>query len=137
MKKWMLLFITLLVSISILSVFIYFFTYRKEVQELKKFDIKISQGIYRDKNWDNYEFPINEICVPDANTALAIAEVILSNYQNQGKFKNYYPQTIFEDTQDQIWIISFYPNTTNYIGATFNIAIKKEDATIIKIWLTD
>jgi len=34
-----------------------------------------------------------------------------------GKFLNYIPQSVFYDTKDQIWIVSFWEDIDNYIRA--------------------
>lgn len=104
-------------------------------------DIKYEEGIYQHKNWNLIEFPIEEVCVPDKETAISIAKGIILNFQEQGKFKEYIPQHVFFDTEDNFWIVSFWPSTGNdnieYIGATFSIAIKKENAQVLKMWINE
>ena len=43
-------------------------------------------------------------------------------------------QQVFFDTQDEIWIVSFWENN-EMVGSDFSIAIKAENAQVIKMWV--
>ena len=111
----------------------------KEDIQKETTNIKTEQGVYKNKEWDSFEFPITAECVPDSETAIAVAEIILSNLQEQGYFPDYKTQSVFYDTEDNIWIVSFgdssITETTAIAGSSFSIAIAKDDGRIIKMWV--
>lgn len=104
-------------------------------------NIMYEEGIYQNKDWNSLEFSIEMICVPNKETAVSIANDIMINFQKQGKFNGYIPQHVFLDTEDNFWVVSFWPNIKNdnstYIGASFSIAIQKENAQILKMWIEE
>ena len=105
--------------------------------EVNYSNIEVTEGIYPNKNWNEIMFPISDPCIPDKETAVSLAQTILVNFQKKGKFIDYVPQYVFYDTQDHIWIISFWKDIEGYIGASFSIAIKEDDAQVIKMWVDE
>lgn len=98
-------------------------------------EVSFEKGIYPNKDWDELSFSIDDDCVPDKETAINIAESIKAHYQQKGHFEDFVTQSVFYDTEDEIWIVTFYESTTNQTGSAFNIAIKKNNAEIIKMWV--
>jgi len=99
--------------------------------------ISISSGIYQNKNWESFEFPISDECVPNSDTAISIAQSIMLNFKKEGMFKDYSLQSVFFDTQDKIWIVSFYPDKKGYAGSDFHIAIRRDNAQVVKMWVLE
>lgn len=98
-------------------------------------NIKYSEGVYLDKNWDEFETTYNEFCINNKNTAIKMATIILEGFQENEVFRNYVPQSVFYDTNDKIWVVSFWEGeNTNSDGPDFNIAIKAENAQVVKMW---
>ena len=98
--------------------------------------IPYQEGIYDDKDWENIDIPVNEVCIPDKDTAIKVASAIVDRFQKEGYFPDYIPQTVFFDTEDKIWIISFGENRGLYDdGSDFSIALKAENAEVIKMWV--
>ena len=97
--------------------------------------IKYDEGVYPRKDWENLEVAVEEKCVSNKNTAISIGNAILLNFQDQGYFPNYVLQTVFYDTEDEIWILSFWEDNVNYPGSDFCIAINKSDGRVIKMWV--
>lgn len=104
-------------------------------------NIIFDSGEYYDKAWllDNSDsiHSIDHICVPDSSTAMKISNMIFSNLQDDGLFKDYVMQSVFFDESDEVWILNYYPNEKNYIGSTCSIAISKQTAEVLKIWVTE
>ncbi len=131
--------------IIITTVFLISGCNNKEIEEENKINntenVMYEEGIYQDKDWDLLEFPIEMTCVPDKETAISIANDIMINFQKQGSFKGYIPQHVFLDTEDNFWVVSFWPNVeennATYVGASLSIAIKKENAQILKMWVDE
>ena len=96
----------------------------------------MAKRIYDNKDWENMDGYIDEICIPDKNMAINIASAILERFKNEGLFINYIAQTVFYDTQDKIWVVSFWENEKkDFIkGGDFCIALKAENSQVIKIW---
>ena len=97
------------------------------------------EGIWYNKDWAAIEFPVEEDCVPDKETAVAVSRIYLERFQQQGYFIDYTLLEVFYDTVDRIWIITFseskFSEGTYYIGACFSIAIRRENAEVIKMWV--
>lgn len=93
------------------------------------------EGIYQYKDWDNMEFAVEGDCVKDKETAIEIAISITEGFQKEGFFTGYVPQSVYFDTEDNIWIVCLYPNEEGYVGSDFCIAIKKDNAEVVKMWV--
>lgn len=100
-------------------------------------NITSSKGIYSNKDWDTLELPFSAECIPDSETAIAVTKNIVMSFQKEGKFLDYVPQFVFFDIEDNIWIVSFWPNIDGYIGSSFNIVIKKDNAQVVKMWIEE
>jgi len=99
-------------------------------------EIEYTEGVYNDKNWKNKIEPANNIAIPDVETAVNIANVIVDSHKKEGLLSNYVPQSIFYDTKDKIWIISYWEESNEPIlGACFTIAIRAKNAEVIKMWV--
>lgn len=104
-------------------------------------DIEFLSGDYFNKVWNNdndQNVPDTE-CVPDMESAVQIANIIFSNKQKQGFFKEYELQQVFYDKNDKVWIVSFwtpYDEKHGYmVGADFSIAISQKNGEILKTWV--
>ncbi len=94
-----------------------------------------SEGIYPDKNWNNIEFPINDIVIQDKETAINIAYAIFLQFQNQGEFPGYTPELVFHDTEDDLWIISFWEDKEGLLGSDFTVVLNAENGEVVKMWI--
>lgn len=99
-------------------------------EDRNKTEIGYSEGIYVYSD----EISFNKTPIPDKESAVNIAEAILLNFQNQGYFLDCIVQTVFYDTENNVWIISFWEDN-NGVGACFSIALKADNAEIIKMWV--
>ncbi len=101
--------------------------------------IPYSEGIYPDKDWDKVEIPFSEDCIADKETAVQFADVILEGFQKRGSFENYSAQEVFLDTEDGIWIVSYWEEKPGVVivGGGFNIAFRRDDCTVIKMWVEE
>lgn len=77
-----------------------------------------------------------DVCVPDAETALALGSVLLTRYQKQGFFSGALPQEIAYQEDPAIWILSCGsdPDQPNS-AATVRFAIRRDNAQVVRIWL--
>jgi len=82
---------------------------------------------------------ITDTCVPDKETAIKIAEGITSGFQKKGFFPGYVPQHVFFDNKREVWIVSLWEESENeneiHSGACFSVAIRKDNAEVVKMWV--
>ncbi len=107
-------------------------------------EVIFESGEYDDKIWEtgcdyiNYD---DFDCVPDIDTAMEIASIIMyKNCNEKDFFENYKLKYVFYDEIDNVWIVSFFPNCddlkdgTFIVGGDLNIAISRKDARVLAIW---
>lgn len=98
--------------------------------------IKYKSGIFYEKNWDETIGTYTGECViPNEEIALEIAKAIFNGMEKSKSMKEYVPQSVFYDNQDEIWIVSFGENSNQIvIGGDCNIAMQKKDGKVLRIW---
>lgn len=69
--------------------------------------------------------------VSNNEIAIEIAKLVLKNTVNL-ETKSYDSITVFYDTEEEIWIVSFCKKNT--LGNCVSVAINKSDARIVKVW---
>jgi uncharacterized protein YqgQ len=98
------------------------------------------EGIFEPKDWENIQFPIKDDCIPDKETAIKVAKIFLENLQKQNFFTNNVLGSVFYDTEDKIWIVSFWEESDYMldgyvtVGGDLSIAIRRENAEVVKMW---
>ena len=95
-------------------------------------DIETTSGYFQ--YWDEIDFPIIEVCIPDHTTAIKVTESIVDGLKKDGKFTDYCAQSVFFDIESQVWIVSFFPDGQEE-GASLSIAIRKDDSQVVKMWV--
>lgn len=98
--------------------------------------IEYESGIYHNKNWsDTAGTYSGESVIPDEKTALEVAKSIFDGMEKSAEAQEYVPQHVFYDNQDEIWIVSFWKDTDQFIlGGDCSIAMRKEDGKVLRIW---
>ena len=95
--------------------------------------VRFESGIHELKMLDYPEKSFLDQAVPDKETAIMIAEIIIKNEQKNGYFEDYVPQLVFFDEQEKLWIITFWRDDGS-IGAECKVVIQQDDAKILGIW---
>ena len=74
--------------------------------------------------------------VPDEETAVALAEVIIKALQRQGLAQGCKLISVTRDERNENWIVSYaaFEEKNPLMGGGYSIAIRKTDARIISIW---
>ena len=99
-------------------------------------EVNFEKGIFEYKDWDEEECTLKVDAVPDKETAVSIADIIFKSMQKEGRFKNYTMQRIFYDEEDEIWIVSFWEDKgIDYDVPDCNIAFRKSDAKVLRVWV--
>ena len=97
--------------------------------------VKYESGNYHDKNWSETIGTYGGMVIPDEETALKIAKAIFDGMEKSKDAKEYVPQSVFYDNQDEIWIVSFGKNSNHImLGGDCNIAMQKKDGKVLRIW---
>ena len=97
--------------------------------------VKYESGNYHDKNWSETIGTYGGMVIPDEETALKIAKAIFDGMEKSKDAKEYVPQSVFYDNQDEIWIVSFGTNSNHImLGGDCNIAMQKKDGKVLRIW---
>ena len=97
-------------------------------------DVHYEEGIY-DKGWGRAVGNLDRICIPNKDKAIKIACSIFENFQKEGEFKNYVVQEVLFDTQEKIWIVSFWAKhdeTVIAVGGGLSIVLRADNAQVIK-----
>lgn len=98
--------------------------------------ITYESGVYWNKNW--YEESVLNYkgeAVPDKETAIKIAQAVFDTMSVSEYAEKYSPQYVFYDTQDEIWIVSFWDDSdATVLGGNCNIAMQKKDGKVLRIW---
>lgn len=87
--------------------------------------------------WENADSPVLDDCLDDVETASSVAKVILARFQREGLFSGYSLQYIEYQPDPGIWFFSFWDGDLNEIGACFSIAIRKDNAQVLKMWVNE
>lgn len=79
-----------------------------------------------------------QLCVPDAETALDLGNVLLTQFQKRGFFTGAIPQQIAYQEDPSIWIISCWNESApDGPRAAVSFAIREGNAQVVKIWLCE
>ena len=98
--------------------------------------VKFESGTYHNKNWsESIGTYSRKAVVPDEETALKVAKAIFDGMEKSKAAQKYVPQSVFYDEQDEVWIVSFWESSNQYIlGGDCSIALQKKDGKVLRIW---
>lgn len=97
--------ILVIVLAVIAGIGIWFISNKSNREADSSSDITFSSGVYYYPIWREEEKQVGEvdiICVPDKETAVQIADIVLKNLQNDGHFKDYVLISVFYDEVDEV-----------------------------------
>jgi len=98
-------------------------------------EIQFEEGIFYDKNWSDTAGTYTGNAVESKETAVAVATAVYNGLRKSQSMSNLTPQSVFFDSQDEIWIVTFgMDGKENVAGGDCSIAIQKQDGRILRIW---
>ena len=98
-------------------------------------EIQFEEGIFYDKNWPDTAGTYTGNVVESKETAVAVATAVYNAMRKSQSMSNLTPQSVFFDSQDEIWIVTFgMDGKENVAGGDCSIAIQKQDGRILRIW---
>ena len=74
-------------------------------------DISYETGTYRNKNWEETLYTYAGDAIPDKETAVAVTTAIYNSMKKSQRAQDWVPQYVFYDEPDEIWIVSFWPDS--------------------------
>lgn len=99
------------------------------------------EGIFFNKEWKNIAGAYEGNVVPNKECAIEIATSILMAPRNGKTLNDYQLSSVFYDTADALWIVTFAKNTNPAedpggvtVGDCCSVALQKEDGKVVKIW---
>ncbi len=98
-------------------------------------NIRYEEGIYHCREWERPVVNNSDVedKYTDKDTAVSIAYAEIEKLQQNGIREGDVLQYIFFDTEDEVWVMSFYPNG-NELYSTYQIAVSKQTGEILKMW---
>ena len=94
------------------------------------------EGVCFDDDLENIDFPFERDCIPDMETAISVTKIFIEIFQQQNYFIDYVPTSVYYGTKDNIWVVTFSKGF-DYPGACLIIALRKENAEVIKMWVEE
>lgn len=92
-------------------------------------------GVYHNKNWSDDWGTYTSDAIPDVDTAISVASALFENVKKDGIGQTYILNSVFFDTEDNIWIITFSQSTDSSVdGGEFNIALSQTTGNVIRMW---
>ena len=100
--------------------------------------VKFETGVYHNKNWDDPVLTYEGNVVPDEMAAIRITSAIFEGIRTAEQ-RDHAPQLVFYDEQDEVWIVCFWDKVDDFgnpiVGGDVNIAVRKADGKVLRIWL--
>ena len=100
--------------------------------------------VYWEKTWERQDWegiylPLGGDCIPDIETAIKVSKAILENFRGD-YYKDYVPNCVMYDKVHRIWFVGFIQDTDEgvyVIGGGVMVAIRQDNAEVIKIWIEE
>lgn len=115
----------IILILILFAIFIVFFERESDVME-----VSYEEGILSDFILEDNVGVYHKELVQDKETALGIAKVVLNNVcKTKDRFNSV---KVFYDIEKELWIVTFFKK--DVLGGDVNIAIRKSNAQIVKVW---
>ncbi len=95
-------------------------------------NISYEEGIMNSLVFENYEGVYEGEFVPNKETAIEIAKIVLDRVLKTETGRTYNSIFVFYDIEKELWVVTF--GKKNTLGDCVSIAIRKSDAKIVKVW---
>lgn len=97
--------------------------------------VSFQTGTYYNKKWEETIGSYQYDAIPNQEVAVKVASQIFEGMQKSEAAQGYVPYSVFFDSQDEIWIVSFREKTDEVmVGGDCNIALQKKDGKVLRIW---
>lgn len=103
--------------------------------------IEYKIGVFDFKNWLEQDGAYQGDVIPNEKVAVLVATQIFNGIDKNIAEKAYIPQQVFYDEEDEVWIVSFWPEDEEMglttLGGDCSIAMQKKDGKVLRIWFWD
>lgn len=103
--------------------------------------IEYKIGVFDFKNWLEQDGAYQGDVIPNEKVAVLVATQIFNGIDKNIAEQAYIPQQVFYDEEDEVWIVSFWPEDEEMglttLGGDCSIAMQKKDGKVLRIWFWD
>ena len=109
-------------------------------------DISYDTGDFEKENlydWEDHAGVYKEDVVPDRDVALTVGIAVFKGIaKNSKSLEDFVPQSVFYDTENEFWVVIFYPDYDSdegvyVVGGDCSIFIRKNDGQVFRICFSD
>ena len=109
-------------------------------------DIRYDTGDFEKENlydWEDHAGVYKEDVVPDRDVALTVGIAVFKGIaKNSKSLEDFVPQSVFYDTENEFWVVIFYPDYDSdegvyVVGGDCSIFIRKKDGQVFRICFSD
>ena len=109
-------------------------------------DIRYDTGDFEKENlydWEDHAGVYKEDVVPDRDVALTVGIAVFKGIaKNSKSLEDFVPQSVFYDTENEFWVVIFYPDYDSdegvyVVGGDCSIFIQKKDGQVFRICFSD
>ena len=109
-------------------------------------DIRYDTGDFEKENlyaWEDHAGVYKEDVVPDRDVALTVGIAVFKGIaKNSKSLEDFVPQSVFYDTENEFWVVIFYPDYDSdegvYVaGGDCSVFIRKKDGQVFRICFSD
>ena len=109
-------------------------------------DIRYDTGDFEKENlydWEDLAGVYKEDVVPDRDVALTVGIAVFKGIaKNSKSLEDFVPQSVFYDTENEFWVVIFYPDYDSdegvyVVGGDCSIFIRKKDGQVFRICFSD
>ena len=94
-------------------------------------------------DWEDHAGVYKEDVVPDRDVALTVGIAVFKGIaKNSKSLEDFVPQSVFYDTENEFWVVIFYPDYDSdegvyVVGGDCSIFIRKKDGQVFRICFSD
>ena len=109
-------------------------------------DIRYDTGDFEKENlyaWEDHAGVYKEDVVPDRDVALTVGIAVFKGIaKNSKSLEDFVPQSVFYDTENEFWVVIFYPDYDSDEGVYVasgdcSVFIRKKDGQVFRICFSD
>lgn len=109
-------------------------------------DIRYNTGDFEKENlydWEDHAGVYKEDVVPDRDVALTVGIAVFKGVaKGKEHLETYVPQSVFYDTENEFWVVNFYPDYdcdegVYVTGGDCSVFIRKKDGQVFRICFSD
>ena len=101
-------------------------------------DISVEPWPSWQEDWKNPKYPRDFVCVPDAETAIAIADRMVEPYRKYERYEDFTPTSVYYDEEAEVWLVVFTEMNAEEgyvtLDSSLTFAIRKADGCVVSVF---